>query len=62
VGFNLNILFCRSPIFYYLRDMLGNVCKNIPDLSQQARKECDLWEYTFKEPSLIDLTEVCSIF
>lgn len=48
----------RSPIYYYMRDILVNLCKAMPDLSQTTRKECDMWEYSFKEPPEIDLTEV----
>jgi len=43
-----------------VRNLVANLCKNIPDISQATRKECDMWEYTFKEPPTIDLTEVQS--
>ena len=49
---------CRSPIYYYMNDVVSNLCKAIPDLSQTTRKECDMWDYVFKEPPQIDFTEV----
>lgn len=38
--------------------MVVNLCRNIPEFSAAARKECDMWEYNFKEPPAVDLTEV----
>lgn len=37
---------------------MTSLLNNMPEISANARKECDLWEYNFKEPTNIPLTEV----
>lgn len=45
-------------MYNQIRKMVVNLCLHVPDFSQTTRKECDMWEYTFKEPPAVDLTEV----
>ncbi|CAK77947.1 unnamed protein product (macronuclear) [Paramecium tetraurelia] len=44
----------RNPIYSVVKDLLGDVANQVPQLSEDMRKELQMWEYTFHEPE--DLT------
>ena len=44
-------------MFQYFKDFLNNLVKELPNISNNLRKEKDMLDYTFQEP-LYDISPV----